>query len=303
MNNQINGIIIGTYKGDFWLTKICVASIRYWYPDFPIFIYKDLARGDFNTTELENNWNVKLIKLERDVFGSPLSKFYINFIHPPGKYLVIDSDIVFLGKLIEKLEGFKNDFIINQLVTADFDTVPFIETYYNLSHIQKFDSEFKYPGYVFNGGQIVVTTGIIHKNDIAPFVELGSILKSKDPETFANFDQGIYNYLLPKLESSGRLTLGKARFMIWGEKSHIATITLKDIINKKNNPFLIHWAGTVKPLLRKVDGGEILTFFEKEYYSKVPFGKIKRLYTVIVRELRRGVLYSVLFLVYKKIKK
>lgn len=301
--NKIDGVIIGTYKGDFWLTKICVASIRYWYPEFPIYIYKDKARGDFNTTELEKNWNVIVIELERDAFGSPLSKLFINFLHPSKKYLVIDSDIVFLGKVLEKLHLFKEDFIVNEHTTPDNTTDFFKHTYYNIERVLQLDPKFKYPGYVFNGGQLVVTTGLIDRKDLSPFVELDSVLKSKDPETFKNFDQGIYNYVLPKLESTGRLSIAKADFMIWGEKNHISSILFQDVIDKKSIPYLIHWAGTMKPLLRKVDGGAILMFFEKEYYSKVPFGNIKRSYAILVRELRRGILYSMLAFVYKKIKR
>jgi hypothetical protein len=300
---KIDGIIIGTYKGDFWLTKICVASIRHWYDDFPIYIYKDKARGDFNTTELEKNWNVSVIELERNAFGSPLSKLFINFLHPSKKYLVIDSDIVFLGKVIEKLHLFQEDFIVNEHKTPDNSTDFFNHTYYNIERVLQLDPQFKYPGYVFNGGQVVVTTGLINRKDLTPFAALDGVLEIKDPETFKNFDQGIYNYVLPKLESAGRLSIGKADFMIWGEKTHISSTSLQDVIDKKSHSYLIHWAGTMKPLLRKVDGGEFLMFFEKEYYSKVPFGIIKRSYAVLVRELRRGFFYSMLASIYRKMKR
>ena len=32
----IDRIIIACCERDFWLTRICVASIRYWYPEIPI---------------------------------------------------------------------------------------------------------------------------------------------------------------------------------------------------------------------------------------------------------------------------
>lgn len=291
MPSKIDGIIIGTYKGDFWLTKICVASIRYWYPEIPIYIYKDLARGDFKTAQLQQYWNVKIIELEQKTFGSPLSKLFVNFLSPSQKYLVIDSDIIFLGKVLEKLEEYDHDFIVDKCTIPDNTTTWFKNTYYSAKRLEQIDPEFNYPGYVFNGGQVVVTTGKINKEDVEPFIHLKERVKTKDPETFSNFDQGIYNYLLPKLESKGRITLGATSFMIWGEKTYVSAIKIQDVLDKKSSPYLVHWAGTMKPILRKVDGGMLLQYFEKQYYSKIRFGFFKRSLFMLKREMRWGIFY------------
>lgn len=292
MPSKIDGIIIGTYKGDFWLTKICVASIRYWYPEIPIYIYKDLARGDFKTAQLQQYWNVKIIELEQKTFGSPLSKLFVNFLSPSQKYLVIDSDIIFLGKVLEKLEEYDHDFIVDKCTIPDNTTTWFKNTYYSAKRIKQIDPDFVYPGYVFNGGQVVVTTGVIKKEEILPFINVKEKITTKDTETYSNFDQGIYNYLLPKLENKGRITLGATSFMIWGEKTYVSAVKMHDVLNKKSNPYLVHWAGTMKPILRKVDGGELLQYFEQQYYSKIPFGFFKRCNLMLKREMRWGVIYD-----------
>lgn len=62
----IDAVVVGTYKTDIWLANISIASIRYWYPDIPIYIYKDLYSGDYDTGDLESYWEVKVIRLERE---------------------------------------------------------------------------------------------------------------------------------------------------------------------------------------------------------------------------------------------
>lgn len=288
---KIDGIIIGTYKGDYWLTKICIASIRYWYPEIAIYIFKDKERGDFNTSLLQKCWNVSIVELERECFGSPLSKIFINFIQPQQRFLLLDSDTVLIGHVIDKLSCLDDDFIVDEHLVDNPHSEWFKKTYYDIDKILNINPQFRYPGYVFNTGQMVITTGIINKQQLIPYVNFHGSLKCTQPEIFSCYDQGIYNYILPLLHESKSLKLGKLPFMIWGEKDNIQNIKLSDIINMNSKPFLIHWAGTVKPLLRKMDGGEILQFYRDYYYSKVPFGFWKKNVFMIMRELRWGFLY------------
>ena len=39
---KIDGVVISCYVLDVYLTRVCVASIRFWYPDLPIWLLKDL---------------------------------------------------------------------------------------------------------------------------------------------------------------------------------------------------------------------------------------------------------------------
>ena len=46
-------IVVITYKTLYFFTRICIASVRYFYPDADIYIIKDNLAGEFNTAELE----------------------------------------------------------------------------------------------------------------------------------------------------------------------------------------------------------------------------------------------------------
>lgn len=62
-------------RQDVHLARICVASIRYWYPDIPILLLKDLFHGDFSTREIEAHWDVGTFPTTRDQHGWGFGKF------------------------------------------------------------------------------------------------------------------------------------------------------------------------------------------------------------------------------------
>jgi hypothetical protein len=72
---KIDVIYIPCYKPHYRLTRICVASIRYWYPEIPIIIVKALIEGDFDTTELEQSFNVTVFPQNAQSYGWGFSKF------------------------------------------------------------------------------------------------------------------------------------------------------------------------------------------------------------------------------------
>ena len=57
---KIEGVVISCYRFDLHLTRLCVASLRFWYPEIPIWLLKDSRYGDFSTREIESYWNVQV---------------------------------------------------------------------------------------------------------------------------------------------------------------------------------------------------------------------------------------------------
>lgn len=275
--NSIKKIFIACYKNDYWQTKICVASIRKWYPTIPIFLIKDIYAGKFCTRELENYYNVKIFETQIKKFGWGVSKLEPYFISESEKVLILDSDIVFIGPLLSKLEKQNEDFI----VSADYIDQNAIHsdwmkrTYYDLSQIQlSVNKNFVYPGYVFNTGQLVATTNLLQRTDF------NNLIKFTDPpviinkKTFACADQGILNYLLPALKS--KISIGLSDFKIWSNSPKAKEIELEKILANEYQ-YLIHWAGGNPRYIKKMQRADILLFFQKLYYSKIPLGKQKQI--------------------------
>ena len=109
----IDTIYISTYRNDLPLTRICVASIRYWYADVPIKLIKDTAAGDFNTQEIEDRWNVSVVDTGGRQFGWCFSKLEPLFFESKEKFLILDSDTVFTGPVLDMLASYDAPFVVD----------------------------------------------------------------------------------------------------------------------------------------------------------------------------------------------
>lgn len=281
---KIQRIYIATFKKDVYLTKTCVASIRYWYPDIPISLIKDYSWGFFDTSEIEKKFNVDVFDTEKKNFQWGFSKLELLFQNKKERYLVLDSDIVFAGKVINILEEYDEDFIVS---SEEEVSVEFLEShYYCPSLLSKIDPEFTPPGYVFNTGQIVATSNILNREDFSPFIKWSQTPSIIYPDVFKLAEQGLLNYILQKKHSQSEITLRRIHFMQWGKSQKVKNIELRNLNSSSScYPFVIHWAGLKRPLYNQMVNGFILSFFEDYYYSKFSFGKFKKIKNLIPRQI------------------
>jgi hypothetical protein len=275
-NLKIQRIYVACYKHDFWQTKICIASIRKWYPFIEIYLIKDKLAGNFSTQELEKKYDVKIANYECDKFGWGVSKLEPYFEKESRKFLVLDSDIVFLGYVLEYLDTFNQPFVVAADYFVNGKLTMIKRTYYDIDIIQsELDSDFKYPGYVFNTGQIVGTSGIFNKSDFNEFIEWGNPPKLLMSNMLSNADQGILNYFFHKQEQKGKLEIGKGDYMVWGYNEHVNDFDLEKIINGQGYGKLIHWAGNINNF-NSMFRQDIIDYYQNLYYEDVRYGSLKR---------------------------
>lgn len=267
-------------RKDLFLAKICVASIRYYYPLIPIELIKDAGNGAFNTNDLETYFNVKPVDLGIARMGWGASKIhYISSIPNGKKVLLLDADIVFTSPFLERLaEGISRyDWLVSREVVED-PCDPFIlETYFNYSKIKAAYPGFVYPGFVFNTGQMFITGGTVTRKDLEPFFDFDHYPFWKNRQLFPMVDQTVLNILLPMLSMEKKLKIGTDKFMIWGMSNAAMDLSLTAIEAKTSMDGLVHWAGCVRvSYVRKMSRGDILLFFENYYYEKVPLGALRK---------------------------
>lgn len=259
-------VVICCNKNDHFLARICVASIRYYYPNIPIELVKDSKNGNFNTNELENHFNVKNVDLQVKKIGWGAAKLlYLYKYTERKKVLFLDADIVFIGPFIERLllqfEG--NDYVVSieNILEPNEDWIR--KLYFDTKEIEATFPGYKFPGYLFNTGQMFITTGAIKKEVLDQFFDIKRYPYWKYPTIFPTVDQSLFNYLLPTLAADRKIELATSDFMVWS-KSDIATnLRLSDVIDKKLDLGLIHWAGDVRtPVLKDMSKADILHFFE-----------------------------------------
>jgi hypothetical protein len=275
-------IVVCCNKKDFFLARICIASIRYYYPSIAIELIKDPGNGDFSSLEVEKYFNVKVVDLKITKMGWSGAKFHYLYQSEKGrKILILDADIVFIAPFLERMLPVieSNDYV----VSIEAATIPDKEwaenTYFDIQAVQKAYPDYKYPGFFFNAGQIFLTTGSVEEEQLNRFFDRRKYPFWQNCELFPMVDQSVYNYLLPSLNDKKMLKLGKEQFMVWAASQATANIQLDKVSSKCLQTGLIHWAGCLRTgYIKKMLMSDILHFFEDYYYTKVPFGKgLKRL--------------------------
>jgi hypothetical protein len=268
---KIDAVYVSCYRHDIEFTRLCVASIRYWYPDLPIWLIKDEKYGRFSTGEIERVWNVGVHAANhRRKFGWGMGKLEILLLPTKSRCLLLDSDIVFAGKVLDELESYDEDFVVqNESYRADHIEHHF----FSLEKLKKLDPKFRFPGYGFNTGQVVVTTGILRRADFDPFVDWQAS-QVRHPEVFRLAEQGLLNYVVLRKLNEGSLTLRRISFMVWpGKAADVEHIQVKDFTTEGRHRQLIHWAGLRwGKTLEQMPRSDILSHFEKLYYRRIPFG-------------------------------
>lgn len=268
----VDVIYLAACSRDARLTRICLASIRYFYPDVPV---KILA-GDILQTglaaELKRHWNVDVAELPEGDYGWGLVKLEPLFGPPGQRFMVCDVDTVFTGKILDVRAGSDAPFFVDdeQLSDADFKRL-----YYDWDALASADPDVQSARKAFNVGQWFGTAGIVAREDFDGLVEWTMPRRLTRPEVFMGGDQGIINYVVLKKEALQGLKVDRHTFMRWpGNGMH--DLTVDAVIGRTAPALVVHWAGMKSIFLRNMVGGDVLSFFEGYYYSRLPMGWLRR---------------------------
>jgi hypothetical protein len=267
---KIEGVAISCYRFDVELTRLCVASVRFWYPHLPIWLLKDRHYGDFDTREIEKYWDVQVYPGRQKTLGWGFGKLEVMTELPARRLLLLDSDVVFAGRVIDRLERFDEDLVVDK---EDFDAPAVEVQFFLLDKLRQLDPEFAFPGYGFNTGQIVATTGRLNRQDFDGLLDWQTRTVNH-PEVFKKGEQGLFNYVVLRKVQNGELTIRREPFMVWpGEAARAEHIHLDDLTSEGRQQQVIHWAGLGwGKALEEMPRPEMLLHFEDLYYSRVPLG-------------------------------
>ncbi|HEV7330128.1 MAG TPA: glycosyltransferase [Flavisolibacter sp.] len=279
-------IVVFCHKKDFFLAQILVASIRYYYPDVELYLCKDLLKGSFNTSEIEKYWRVKILDLGITKFGWSAAKmhFYLSDKLKGKKVMMLDADIVFTGRVLDRLVPLtmKNDVVVSDEYHCGNEGEWLKKQYYDIDVVQKIHPDFKLPGYYFNCGQLIARSQLFTPDEVKEVFDKDNYPYWLNRKDFPLVDQGILNYLLPYKEQKNEIKIAKERFYIWIDTDEARQMELEEVIRGEKYPYVIHWAGNERiPYIYGMGRGDILVFFQKFYFSKIPFGTLKRILPLI----------------------
>jgi hypothetical protein len=270
--HPVDCIYIAACARDARLTRICVASIRYFYPEVPIRLLAGdiLQRG--LAEELHRYWGVELVDLPRGDYGWGMVKLEPLFGPAGQRFLVMDVDTAFTGRVLDIRAESDAPFLVDdeQLSDADFKRL-----YYDWDKLREIDPRTQSAQTAFNVGQWFGTAGLVKRKEFDHWVEWTLPRRLYYPEYFMGGDQGVMNYVILQKEAFEGLHIERRTIMRWPGNS-MEGVDVESVSKGTAPPLVIHWAGMKKTFLRGMVGADLLLFFEKFYYQRLPAGKLRR---------------------------
>jgi hypothetical protein len=207
------------------------------------------------------------------LFGWGFIKLEPLFSEERIRYLMLDSDIVFLGPVIDALEQFDTDLVVQE-ETQPVHDLP--NLYFDTEKIRgSFNPHIAAPAFTFNSGQYVATSGLIRREDFADLVSWSEPRRVRYAEMFNPGDQGVLNYVVLERVAARALTVARTPFMKWG-RGEMDAFDVALLSSASPYPYVIHWAGLKNRRLRKMLRADILSHFERDYYARLAFGGLRR---------------------------
>ena len=190
---RLDCIYISASARDARYTRICVASIRHFYPDVPI---KLLAGGPLEQglrEELARYWDVRMASTRPGDWGWGFVKLEPLFGPQGERFMVLDSDTVFGGEVLGTWADSSADFLVDDEQQSEADTR---RLYYDWRKVAAVDPAARPPQFVFNSGQWFGTAGVIVRSDFALLMDWsGMPPKLLHPDLLMPGDQGVLNYV------------------------------------------------------------------------------------------------------------
>lgn len=266
-------IYVAASARDARYTRICVASIRYFYPEARIKLLAGAPLESGLKEELARYWDVGMADVPSGAWGWGFIKLEPLFGPVGERFLVLDSDTAFAGEVLAAWADSSADFVVDDEQQSEADTR---RLYYDWRKVAALDPAACPPRFVFNSGQWFGTAGILTRNDFALFVDWSEVPpKLRHPNLFMPGDQGVLNYVLNRKATVEGLKVERRKIMQWPGHG-MAGISAATVTQRMAPARVVHWAGIKKARLGAMPGADVLRMFEKSYYARIPLGTYVR---------------------------
>ena len=270
-------ILIAASSRDLRLARICIASVRHFYPHAQVLILPGSPLPTEFLKEVAQFWDVGVYPVESGHYGWGFVKLEPLFAEPGNTFLILDADTVMTGPVIETLEerfaaSDKPDFIVDE---EDQPEVEMRRLYYDWDLVSTVDPTTQRPAFVFNSGQWGGKSGVLTRADFDPWVEWTFPRRLKHPEIFMPGDQGILNYVLNQKAAREGTPVARLPLMRW--PGHGMSGFEAASVSAGSAPSrIVHWAGLKQIRFSSMSGGDLLLHFERAYYQRLPNGMLLR---------------------------
>jgi len=256
---QIDCIYVAASTHDARYTRTCVASIRYFYPKIPIrlLVGGRLQRG--LADELKQYWSVEVADLPAGDYGWGFVKLEPLFGRPGEKFLVLDSDTVLAGPVLQAWSGSLVQFVVDDEKQSETDAEAI---YYDWEKVRQFDPNAQPPRFLFNTGQWFGTGGALTRDDFGPWIEWQMPRRTRPSGCFKNGEQGVLNYVINQKVMLGELVVDRRKILRYPPFG-MNGLDAETVSQRAAAPLVVHWAGIKKRARqRHMPAADLLEFFE-----------------------------------------
>jgi len=272
---MVDVVYIAACAYDARWARICIASVRRFYPDVPIRL---LPGGKLSPTlvrESKHHWNVDVAKILPGDYGWGFVKLEALFGPPGERFLVLDSDTVITGPVLDMWTSSDAPFLVND----EKPSVAEMAVHYEFEKVRQLDPDAREPQFIFNSGQWFGTAGVLTRADFVPWLEWTMPRRLRYPESFKNGEQGVLNYVLNRKAALDGLRVDRRKIMLWPGRG-MQELTADALSGGAAPAIVVHWAGIKKSRHRDIVGSDLLDCFEREYYRKIPAGKLQNMLAI-----------------------
>jgi hypothetical protein len=189
--------------------------------------------------------------------------------------MVCDVDTIFTGLVLDVRAKSDAPFFVDdeQLLDADSRRL-----YYDWDKLKAIDPKVVPAVPAFNVGQWFGTAGLVKREEFDRWIEWTLPRRLTYQQYFMGGDQGVMNYVLLQKEAYEGLRIDRYTLMRWpGYPNALDGLDVASVAAKKAPPLVIHWAGMKCLFMRNMIGYELLQYFENLYFSRLPFGGVRRI--------------------------
>jgi len=293
------GIITACHAGDYFLAKATCASIRHYMPEIPVCVIVD---GEFEIEELKKCYGVLELRvsdfsdsrLPSICKGTSRTKFAAIWESPFERFLCIDSDAVVIGDWQSILKETSWQFLALANPQAACPPGEAVDHYFfNREKLALFDPEFEWQNTAyFCAGAYAAQKACLDVEEFFKAVDF----EASHPGTFQFADQGIFNYMVMKAASEGKLQLRVAnrQYLV---PDHSLSDSMRRfgparqfVCQQELVPEVVHFCGQ-KPLIqnRKAYSALFTEFRLKHYRNLHGTGFVARIHAwtkILVEEWR-----------------
>ncbi len=269
----VDCIYIAASELDACFTRICIASVRYFYPEVPIRLLSGGRLQRRLAAELRQYWGVRIADVPAGDYGWGYVKLEPLFGPPGERFLILDSDTALTGSILDEWKDCDAPFLVDN---EQYSESNITARYYDWRKVVKIDPEAKPPLFVFNSGQWLGTAGMLTREDFGPWLEWTFPRRLRHPEYFFPGDQGILNYVLNQKAMLDGLRIECRKIMRWAGHG-LEGLDATTVSARAAMPLIVHWAGMKKMRHRDMVGADLLSYFEQIYYQRLPGGVVRRM--------------------------